>query len=115
VLTDTTQEVFALGWRGGPNRREIPAAQPHVGVDAPLGVVVEVKERLVPQVEVGAIALATSYIYERIDCMKRFDQLCMCHPATFNLGSPPCRKRWARPRALTIPRIGSRFWFSAAL
>ena len=59
VLTYTTQQVLALGWRGCPSWREISATQSHVGVDVALRVVVEMEERLVPKVEVGAIAVPT--------------------------------------------------------
>ena len=75
MLTYTTQKVFALRWRRCPNGCEIATTEPHVGVGAALGVAMEVEERLVPQLEVGAIALATRDILQPIDCAKRFDQL----------------------------------------
>jgi len=71
VLPHTTQKVLALRWRGCPNRREIggrPATQLHVCVNTALWMGVEVEKGLVPQVEVGAIALVVCHVDERVDC-----------------------------------------------
>ena len=79
------------------------ASDPHVGVDLAFLALVEVKVRLVTQVEVRAIASTTGDVRETVDGTKLFDELRVCHPIAVVIASVS-RKRWTRSRP-SVPGI----------
>ena len=105
MLLHSTDERLAICGCRSPNRLEVGprASELYVGVDFAFTCFVEMKIRLVIQMEVRAIQVTAGYVDQRIHVLKSLDKFPMGH-ATSGVRPRPRRKFRTRPRP-TMPVI----------